>query len=116
MAKKKAATKAIRARRAAAAVAVLALGAGTLWMAPAGTTADPGGGSGAPAAAEVEQPGASGRSAGFGVGDPGGVFEGSATDSRSPAIVGDGPGASGERVAGGALLQSATDSRSPTID
>ncbi len=113
--------KALRTRRAAVAlVAVLALGAGALfWTAPADTTADPDGGSAAreaPAAGVGPREGPGPRAGG---GEPSGpTLVQSATDSRSPSIVGDGPGVGPEQVAGrsGALGQSATDSRSPTLD
>ena len=121
--KKVADGKAIRAKRAAAAlVAVLALGAGALFLtAPANTTADPHGRSEAreaPAAGVGLREG-QGRTAGGG--DPSGpTLVQSATDSRSPSIVGDGPEEAGTGLlAGGgsaALGQSATDSRSPNLD
>ncbi len=114
--------KAIRAKRAAAAlVAVLALGAGALLAGPANTTA-PDGGSGAREAQATGEghPGGSGSSAVGGDDLSGSALVQSAADSRSPSIVGDGSEEAGTgRVAGGgsaALVQSATHSRSPNLD
>jgi hypothetical protein len=119
MAKKVADGRAIRTRRAAAAsVAVLALGAGTFLAAPANTTA-PDSGRGAREALAVEAGLREGPGRLAVGGDPSGsALVQSATDSRSPSIVGDGQEAGGGRVAGGtgALGQSATDSRSPTLE